>query len=419
MTKSLNVVFLLDNYYPKFSPVAKCAYNIADELSTGFNVLIITLDGVDKTNQVECLGSQKVVRGYIEDFEIRRKSESSWNRKNVILKVKLIFIRTKRYLSAIFSRINLQKDIVTCYLDAMNKMNIDVIIPVCLPFESVAAAVIYKKSNPKTIMIPFLFDRFTYNRSLHRNNLNRLIKQKAHKSLEHEMYLYSDHIFAMHQLKQNFMQIFSENLEKFSFVEHPLLKCMSLPNRDSMDNKIRLLYAGALYKKYRTPEYLLKVFGMLKGEFVLDFYSTGNCEGLINRYIKGANNQVNRRGYVSIKELEQAYANADILISIGNFKSQNLASKTFEYMSTGKPIVHFYENEKDPVLDLLNKYPMALTIRQDAKCIKENALRFKDFCNKHKNYVINFEEVTAKYKDATPAEVAKYFEEKINIANQN
>ena len=35
---------------------------------------------------------------------------------------------------------------------------------------------------------------------------------------------YSDHILAMHQLRENFNIVFSDNMNKIIYVEHPLLK---------------------------------------------------------------------------------------------------------------------------------------------------------------------------------------------------
>ena len=40
------------------------------------------------------------------------------------------------------------------------------------------------------------------------------------------------------------------------------------------------------------------------------------------------------------------------LLSIGNLNNKQLPSKVVEYISTGKPVVHFSEIDEDPVINL-------------------------------------------------------------------
>jgi len=421
LKNKLNIVFLVDNYYPKFSPVAKCAYNIAKEMSNQYNVTVITLDGDKEEGETEVIDNHSVKRGYISTFFQRKKCTgkvSNSNKvKSIFNKVEMLFIRAKSYLKANISRVNINQEIVECYLKHMNGIDIDVIIPVCLPFESVVAACNYKEKNSQVMILPFLFDRFTNNKSLHRNAINRKLKRKAHLLLEKNMIISADHIFAMHQLKANFENMFPQDIKSFSFIEHPLLCNINLPNPTCRDNITRLIYAGALYKKYRSPNYALKIFELIKGDFILDFYSAGNCEDVIDEYSKMKNSKIRSHGYVSVEELEIAYANTDILISIGNFRSHNMASKIFEYMSIGKPIIHFYEIDQDPVLNVLDKYPLALLIKQDEKNIYENAKKIQKFIEENKEKQIEYKKIAEVFNDATPNTVMTYFEEQIARRN--
>ena len=50
------------------------------------------------------------------------------------------------------------------------------------------------------------------------------------------------------------------------------------------------------------------------------------------------------------------------LISIGNKDFPYVPSKIFEYMSTGKPIIHFYHNDDDSCLGYLQRYRNACLI---------------------------------------------------------
>ncbi len=44
------------------------------------------------------------------------------------------------------------------------------------------------------------------------------------------------------------------------------------------------------------------------------------------------------------------------LLSIGNLNPTQLPSKVIEYISTGKPVVHFAEIENDPVIKIANDF---------------------------------------------------------------
>ena len=53
------------------------------------------------------------------------------------------------------------------------------------------------------------------------------------------------------------------------------------------------------------------------------------------------------------------------LLSIGNKNAAQLPSKVIEYLSTGKPVVHFAEIGDDPVIEISKKYPNLLVISKE------------------------------------------------------
>lgn len=410
MQNKISITFLVDNYYPKFSPVAKCAYNIAEELSSDYEVSVITLDGNTIEPVIEEHKNQRMIRcstkGLIQRSYIEKKLRS-----NKVYMTNLFFIRMKGYLKAVLAKTNVNMRMVESYEYSLEKIKPDVIIPVCLPFETIIASMNYKINNSNVVLIPFLFDRFTYNKSLQRNRVNLMVKEKKHLELENQMLQISNHVLAMHQLKENFEKINYKGSDKITYIEHPLLKEPKDLLRTIHDEKIRLIYAGALYKNYRSPEYLLQAFNHIQeDDFVLKFFSAGNCEQMIEKYVE-KDGRISRNGYVSVDVLEQEYSNANILLSIGNFKSQNLASKIFEYMSIGKPIIHFYENPKDPVLNLLNKYPLSLLIDQNNSDTASSAAKIREFCAVNKDSYVEFNKVKEIFLDATPAFITKKFVE--------
>ena len=50
------------------------------------------------------------------------------------------------------------------------------------------------------------------------------------------------------------------------------------------------------------------------------------------------------------------------LLSIGNKNPSQLPSKVIEYISTGKPVIHFAEIENDPVIEISKRYSNLIVI---------------------------------------------------------
>ena len=83
------------------------------------------------------------------------------------------------------------------------------------------------------------------------------------------------------------------------------------------------------------------------------------------------------------KECNDAINDADMLLNIGNKVTNQTPSKIFEYISMGKPIINFYEDEKDTSYNVLKKYEMACNYNVN-----------KDKIDKLKKFIKNVEKFT-------------------------
>ena len=54
------------------------------------------------------------------------------------------------------------------------------------------------------------------------------------------------------------------------------------------------------------------------------------------------------------------------LLSIGNKNPSQLPSKVIEYISTGKPVIHFAEIENDPVIEISKRYSNLIVISKSS-----------------------------------------------------
>ena len=55
------------------------------------------------------------------------------------------------------------------------------------------------------------------------------------------------------------------------------------------------------------------------------------------------------------------------LLSIGNLNPAQLPSKVIEYLSTGKPVLHFVEIQDDPVLEIVEEFSNIIVINKNSK----------------------------------------------------
>ncbi|MEK3995627.1 hypothetical protein MKY29_12800 [Psychrobacillus sp. FSL K6-2365] len=423
-----NVVVMAGYYYPYFSPNGNIMKNILDELKKEHVVKVIAVKnhfGLSKTEEYD---GYEIVR--INEFSTcfhnyfeKKKQNANFlerNSYNFLLQVKRISLLLRK----ISRSTSLDDSIIKKHLNALEKINgyfpIDVVLPVSLPYESFIAAKEFKNANSNVKVIPFQLDHFTDSQTLHNFDFIKRFRYRKHIEIEKDCINKSDHYFILPQLKEHFNdKTFEELKNKITVCEHPLLKDIEIKKNTDMgfsDRHINLVYAGALYKEIRNPKYMLDMLKCIPSEENICFnvYHFGDCDDIINEYKKELEEGLQNNGKVTTEESFAAINNSEVLISIGNSISNQVPSKIFEYFSFGKAIVHLYNNDDDPYLELLSNYPLSLCIKMDENNLKENSKRLLEFCKTNAGKTVDFEKVEEIYYDATPKFVGAKYSEIIN-----
>lgn len=122
------------------------------------------------------------------------------------------------------------------------------------------------------------------------------------------------------------------------------------------------VYAGALDTTYYQVEDALRIFCALPEEKkrVLHIYGRGTGYELCRRYETEYPDRIKVHGFLPHDELKGILQEADVLLSMK--KTDLISGKTFEYMATGRPIVHLQGNERDPNAVYLKKYGRSIII---------------------------------------------------------
>ena len=411
----MKIVFITGSYYPYFSAIGKCIYNLANELEKSHEVIVISNMTTLNDSHVDIFQSHKIIR--VRTFAMEKRDNligvkpNSSFLKNAIRKIKLFLLRSSGFFEVISSRTTIQKDLVNEYMNALSILDdVDVIIPTCYPFEAIFAAQKYRNNyNKNIIIVPFLFDKFSESPTLHRTKLNKILKYKKNLLLEEDMIKDSKKVLYVDSWVEHLKEHFVSYKEKLIHVEHPLLVDYNFgvaKNKSKGGSDfIEVIYTGVLDKKVRPPLRTLNIIANIierDSRFRFHFYVLGNCGNDIDKFHKKYPKNIINHGQVKSDVSLHEIMKSNILLSIGNTDVSLIPSKIFEYMSSGKPIIHFYNSEEDRINSMLDDYGLGYCVKQDNNMSGETIDNIINFCDINQNVTKSFEEVKEIFYKATP-----------------
>lgn len=408
-----HVAFLIGAYYPNFSAVGYCAYQVHKHLKKETQLTVIAQRGGAGMPLTENLDGIMILR--IETNVIRRRNAAMAG-AGLVARLALLLNRIHGAARRLLGPETVDRVLVRAYFDQLSAMDPppSVIVPTVFPIETVFAALDYKRANPGVAVYPYLFDDFVESGSLHVLKVARWLKRGRHLRLERQMLEGADAVLSIHPLKAHFEAHFEAPLvDKITFLEHPLLLPPKASSRSSDDGVTRLCYTGSLIRKVREADYLIDLLRAApwSTKVCANFYVMGNgADAVPTEQTNGAIQIVNH-GQVSKAAANEAVLNADFLINIGEVQGRQVSSKIFEYMSTGKPIIHLAYVQDDSVTKILEKYPLALCLLQDRHRMRENGIQLNNFIKLRARESVPFDEIKSIYPEALPEVTAEFMTE--------
>ena len=234
------------------------------------------------------------------------------------------------------------------------KINIDydLIVSVSLPFSSHIAAYILNKKNKKKWIMD-IGDPYTLKKDAPENNT--ILYGYLNKHYENKFYsLASKIIFTHEDAMSAHIDYFDIDKEK-TFIGNPIsnfkeeLFSRSLEyNYNSLP--IKFGYFGIFTKGVRSPKNFIRYFKDTE-DIQLHWYVNDDSKNEIIIH----NEELDSFFHPLVSRDEALKLMSDsfhCLISIGNLNTTQLPSKVIEYISTGKPVIHFCEVENDPVKNI-------------------------------------------------------------------
>ena len=387
MNKVKKVLIVTHQFVPHQSPRTTRWKLIYDELEReGIDVHVVTgtpQNGSD--SNIIYIGNKKaskVVKNLRDQSNVHQKSFF----KNLVL-------RLLKKIYRFFYKAFAWPDYTMFWVFSIwrNRKNInldyDLIISVSLPFSShIAAYLINKKRGKEWIMD--IGDPFSLKINAYENN--KYLYKSLNYFVENKFYKLASKIIFTHkqalEVHKNFFKINSKKLfvgNPISSFDNNLYKIAK--DYDYSVRPIEFGYFGILTKGVRSPINVLEVLDTEKINF--NWYTNPDSKKMIEDTVVKKENHSFFDIVPREKALDIMVGNLHCLLSIGNLNPTQLPSKVIEYLSTGKPVVHFAEIEDDPVYDLKDFFNNLLIITK-----KDNLLNIENSLDKLFSSVGEFDE---------------------------
>tara|TARA_X000000950_G_scaffold122105_1_gene153156 strand:- start:1903 stop:2805 length:903 start_codon:yes stop_codon:yes gene_type:complete len=242
----------------------------------------------------------------------------------------------------------------------------DLIISVSLPFSShIAAYIINKDKNKKWIMD--IGDPFSLKTNAFENN--RYLYKSLNYYFENKFYKKAHQVVFTHQESADEHKIFFNMPENKVTIGSPISTFSQELFQKSVSfdyeaKPITIGYFGVLTKGVRSPSQVLKFFQQT--DFVLHWYTNSDSKEMIKQNKIDFNRNKLFDMVTRNEALEKMVTSLHCLLSIGNLNPAQLPSKIIEYISTGKPVLHFVEIKDDPVLEIAKEFSNLIVIDKNS-----------------------------------------------------
>lgn len=396
---SKKILFILSEYPPLTSPTALAASLVINEMA--------------KKEEVYCLriydGSQKV-NDPVQIFSLfPSKSNSAWSTSKIGTKLKRLIFRLRQTVLIPFYPIAhpvLQNKVNKLAIKICKKYNIDVVICVSFPFESIVAGNYIKRTLPQIKFVSYLIDAFACGTPP--KYLPKVFSNRRRESYEKRMISNADLVIAMESGRDFYEgKKYAGNIKFLNPAFFDDAKVSLVPDQtnrfDCNNTTITIVYSGYLYLPDRDPTFIIKALSNVpQYRFRLQFVGRSEVNQVIEKEKKEINYEILCSGHVGHDELKQILNNANIFLHLGVSNSNAISGKIFEYMSYGKPIIALYFKDGEATLPYLNKYPFSCCIDMRKTSYEMAGKIIFDFINQCKGKTVPLNYVKEVFYTSTP-----------------
>lgn len=400
----MNVLVLTCDFQPTASSVASCMKPLVISLGgNGHNVHVVTNNGVVNENNSVSLDGITIHR--IVDAYTNKTCQIDASVRNTTANRYVQFLLRKIYKLPYYLRHcifrknqriggwSIKKTVEFC-LALHEDQGFDVIISTSQPFTPHLMAMQIKKHLFAGIKwIAYEFDPYSYNATINqsKSNISRFRNQEMAVFALADTIILTPELFDFYKSKD--LGAYADKMEPLPFVYPEFFEERNMKHEPHVfPTECLFVYAGEFYKDIRNPLFALQVFGSLNCSFKLLFL-TNYQEKHFQRIVESSPTIFESMKQVSQKEAISWLIKADFLVSIGNTVEMQVPAKIFEYMSLGKPIIHFSKIPNDPAIHYFNQYPAILIIKEYEVKGEDPVKAIEEFVKKYKDISISDDEI--------------------------
>lgn len=348
-----NILIVSYMFYPEKNPRAFRAYELANELSTKYNVDVLT-----KKDNKNDISDKKynligIPAGILKNKQTKKASLNT--RKKVSSFANIL----KNLFKPIFRYFISTKDIefsyqIKKYLENRRK-KYDVVISIALPFAShLGVWWYYKDKNeiPKIIM--------DYGDPFYKNPTMKLAFY--FKKIEKKVIKISDYIVLPIEEAKKAFEIYKDlGIDSKIKIIPQGINIENKKIAKYKKNKIpTFMYAGVFYEKIRNPIDFFKELNKIDEDYL--FYIYTNIQKLkedkfgqkIIEIVNNSNGKIILRDMILREECIYEMSKMDFVINFENSISLQSASKVIDYSISNRPILSF--NQENFKIDVLKEF---------------------------------------------------------------
>ena len=366
MNNTKRILIVTHQFIPHQSPRTTRWKLLYDELiESGYDVTVITGTlQLSEDPNIKYIGNKKA-SGIVKNLRIQSNIKQDSSYKNYLYK---LLKKIYRFFYKFFAWPDYTMFWIFSIWKNRKKIDIDydLIISVSLPFSShVAAYIINKDKNKKWIMD--IGDPFSLKTNAFENN--RYLYKSLNYYFENKFYKKAHQVVFTHQESADEHKIFFNMPENKVTIGSPISTFSQELFQKSVSfnyeaKPITIGYFGVLTKGVRSPSQVLKFFQQT--DFVLHWYTNSDSKEMIKQNKIDFNRNKLFDMVTRNEALEKMVTSLHCLLSIGNLNPAQLPSKIIEYISTGKPVLHFVEIKDDPVLEIAKEFSNLIIIDKNS-----------------------------------------------------
>lgn len=174
----------------------------------------------------------------------------------------------------------------------------------------------------------------------------------------------------------------------------------------------RCVFCGSLYPTLREPDFALELFAALNDPDLTLTMAGGGWQRFETAAARASallGDRFVRPGPLPPDQAAALETGADILLNLGNAYDNQMPSKLFGYLGTGKPVLHLAVSPGDPTLPYLARYPLALVLHRWDGVTPETVARLRRWLAEVRGRRLPYAQVAALYPAFTPRQVAEDF----------